>query len=78
VRIQYSGPFDAVLVPDLGEREIQRGVPIEVPDAIGASLCQQPAWHEVGVPASLRARGGSRGGGETGATHTTGAAAGEG
>lgn len=65
MRIQYEGPLDAVLIPDLGDREVARGVPIEVPDALGASLCEQATWREVGVPRALRPRGGSRSGGDT-------------
>lgn len=65
MRIVYEGPFSAVHVPDLGDdRIVPRGVPIEVPDELGARLAEQADWRELGVPRALRPRG-SRAGRET-------------
>lgn len=43
--VVYSGPIDAVEVPAANCIAV-RGEPIEVPDEVGKSLCQQDTWSE--------------------------------
>jgi len=55
--VEYVGPFDAVHVPDLNDRIVERGQPIDVPDELAERLLKQDVWHGVGVPRALRPRG---------------------
>lgn len=43
--VVYSGPIDAVEVPAANCIAV-RGEPVEVPDEVGKSLCQQDTWTE--------------------------------
>lgn len=48
--VEYIGPhIDGVVIPHgLGEIEASRGVPVEVPDDLGAGLLAQPSnWRAV-------------------------------
>lgn len=56
MRVEYVGIFASVHVPDLDDRVVARGVPVEVSDELGERLCQQSTWRPVGVPRRLRPR----------------------
>lgn len=43
----YSGPHDAVVVPDAGELIAVRDVPTEVPNAVAEGLLKQDTWAEA-------------------------------
>lgn len=49
--VVYSGPIDAVEIPAANCIAV-RGEPIEVPDEVGKSLCQQDTWAESKPKAS--------------------------
>jgi hypothetical protein len=51
VLVVYNGPIDAVEVPAANCIAV-RGEPIEVPDEVGKSLCQQDTWSESKPKAS--------------------------
>lgn len=58
MRVVYGGPSQAVEVPDLGA-VVERGVPTEVPDSLGARLVEQACWTEPDPkPAAKAARTG--------------------
>lgn len=61
MKVEYIGMFDEVVVPEwLDERTgypktARKGEPVEVPDALGARLCEQEAnWRAVDSPAGRR------------------------
>jgi hypothetical protein len=50
VKIRYVGPSTApVIIPAAGYLEVTPGEPVEVPNAVGQSLCEQvDNWRPVG------------------------------
>lgn len=45
MRVVYKGVFDSVDIPSI-DFVATRDVPIEVPDSVGASLCEQSSWEK--------------------------------
>ena len=50
MHIVYVGSLPRPAVPQLRGVEIVRGVPVEVPDEVGAALLEQRTWRPVGEP----------------------------
>lgn len=48
--IVYTGSLPRPSVPQLRALEIERGVPVEVPDEIGAALLEQRTWRPLHEP----------------------------
>lgn len=55
MRVTYTGPLDAVVLPDLIDVEVKAGETIEVSDELGARLVEQSCWSEA-KPARSAAR----------------------
>ena len=43
MHVIYTGPFEAVEIAELG-RVARYGEDVEVPDELGARLCEQACW----------------------------------
>jgi hypothetical protein len=54
VRVTYTGPIDAVELPQTGA-VVKRGESVDVPDDLGKSLIQQSCW-EPAKPAKTPAK----------------------
>lgn len=48
--VVYTGSLPRVAVPQVRGMVIERGVPVEVPDELGAALLEQRAWQPVNEP----------------------------
>jgi hypothetical protein len=46
MKLTYSGPREAVLVPDAG-LTVERDTPTEVPDALAEQLLKRPGWKRL-------------------------------
>lgn len=44
MRVTYHGPHDGVVIPQLHQVVIERGMTIEVDDELGAGLIEQSTW----------------------------------
>lgn len=47
MQIVYTGSLPRPTIPQLRGVDIERGVPVEVPDDIGVTLLEQSTWQEV-------------------------------
>lgn len=47
MQVKYRGSLPSVALPEMGGKVFRRGVPDEVPDALGRALCEQPTWQQI-------------------------------